>query len=212
MKKGLLIILSGFSGAGKGTAVRKLLEKYPEDYILSVSATTRKPREGELHGVHYFFCEEEEFREMIVTDSLLEYAGYVGHYYGTPRAFVETALEEGKDVILEIEIQGALKVKEKFPDAVLLFMTPPSVAELKARLIHRGTETEEVIAGRLARAIEEADGCEAYDYLIINDDIDECVEELHQLIRAEHKSMSRNAETINRIRNELSEYQKGEMK
>lgn len=206
MNKGLLIILSGFSGSGKGTVVRSLLDKYPEHYVLSVSATTRDPREGEEHGVHYFFLEEDEFQTMILTDSLLEYAGYVGHYYGTPRAFVESALEKGKDVILEIEIQGALKVKEKFPDALLLFMTPPSVAELKNRLISRGTESMEVIADRLARAQEEADGCEVYDYLIVNDTVETCVEEMHQLIQTEHKRMSRNTEIIEQMRRELSEY------
>lgn len=206
MNKGLLIILSGFSGSGKGTVVRSLLDKYPEHYVLSVSATTRDPREGEEHGVHYFFLEEDEFQTMILTDSLLEYAGYVGHYYGTPRAFVESALEKGKDVILEIEIQGALKVKEKFPDALLLFMTPPSVAELKNRLISRGTESMEVIADRLARAQEEADGCEVYDYLIVNDTVETCVEEMHQLIQTEHKRMSRNTDIIEQMRRELSEY------
>lgn len=206
MKKGLLIILSGFSGSGKGTVVRELLNKYPNDYVLSVSATTREPREGEEHGIHYFFLAEEEFQTMILEDALLEYAGYVGHYYGTPRDFVEAELEKGKDVILEIEIQGALKVKEKFPDALLLFMTPPSAKELKNRLINRGTESMEVIADRLARAQEEADGCEVYDYLIVNDTVETCVEEMHQLIRTEHKKMCRNTETINRIRKELSEY------
>lgn len=204
MKKGLLIILSGFSGSGKGTVVRALLERYPEDYVLSVSATTRKPREGEVHGIHYYFCEEDEFQEMIVQDALLEYAGYVGHYYGTPRAFVEAAMNAGKDVILEIEIQGALKIREKFPDALLLFMTPPSAEDLKQRLIGRGTESMEVIMDRLTRAQEEAEGCEVYDYLLVNDDVDSCVEDLHQLIRTEHRKMSRNTEEINRIRRELS--------
>ena len=212
MRKGLLIILSGFSGAGKGTVVRKLLERYPEDYMLSVSATTREPREGEIHGVHYYFCDDEAFQEMIIEDSLLEYAGYVGHYYGTPRKFVEMAMAEGKDVILEIEIQGALKVKEKFPDACLLFMIPPTVRDLEDRLIGRGTESMEVIRDRLARAEEEAAGFENYDYLVINEDVDTCVEELHQLIRTEHKRMSRNTEVMEQIRAELMHFAKGEEK
>ena len=134
-KEGILIVVSGFSGAGKGTIMKELLEKY-ENYALSVSATTRKPRPGEEEGKAYFFKSKEEFEKMIAKDELIEYARYVENYYGTPRMYVEEKLKAGKDVILEIEIQGALKVKEKFPDTLLLFVTPPTAAELKLSLIH----------------------------------------------------------------------------
>ena len=147
--KGILIVVSGFSGAGKGTIMRALLDKYEETYALSVSATTRDPRPGEVEGREYFF---EEFEKMIAKEDLIEYAKYVDNYYGTPRTYVEEQLERGRDVILEIEIQGALKVKEKFPETLLLFVTPPSAAELKRRLEGRGTETPEVIASRMKRA------------------------------------------------------------
>ena len=204
MQKGILTVLSGFSGAGKGTAMRRLMEKY-EDYALSISATTRKPREGEVDGREYFFKETEEFEKMIAQDELIEYARYVNHYYGTPRSYVEEQLEKGKDVILEIEIQGALKVKEKFPDTLLIFITPPSAEELRRRLIGRGTETMEVIEERLARAKEAAKGIDCYDCLIINDDLETCVDELHAVIQNEKNKVMRNAEFIAKIRKELEE-------
>src|SRR5699024_1520486 len=137
---------SGFSGAVKGTVMKRLMEKY-DNYALSISATTRKPREGEQDGREYFFKETEEFEKMIAQDELIEYARYVDNYYGTPRSYVEEQLAAGKDVILEIEIQGALKVKEKFPETLLIFITPPNAAELKRRLVGRGTETMDVIEG-----------------------------------------------------------------
>lgn len=204
MQKGILTVLSGFSGAGKGTAMKRLMEKYDE-YALSISATTRKPREGEMDGREYFFKETEEFEKMIAEEALIEYARYVNHYYGTPRSYVEEQLENGKDVILEIEIQGALKVKEKFPDTLLIFITPPSAEELRRRLIGRGTETMEVIEERLARAKEEAEGIDCYDCLIVNDDLETCVDELHAVIQNEKKKVTRNAEFIAKIRNELKE-------
>ena len=204
MQKGILTVLSGFSGAGKGTAMRRLMEKY-EDYALSISATTRKPREGEVDGREYFFKETEEFEKMIAQDELIEYARYVNHYYGTPRSYVQEQLEKGKDVILEIEIQGALKVKEKFPDTLLIFITPPSAEELRRRLIGRGTETMEVIEERLARAKEEAKGIDCYDCLIINDDLETCVDELQAVIQNEKNKGMRNAEVIAKIRKELEE-------
>lgn len=205
--KGILIVVSGFSGAGKGTIMKELINKYSEQYALSISATTRKPRNGERDGVEYFFKDREEFEQMIAEDALIEYAQYVGNYYGTPKAYVEEQLNAGKDVILEIEIQGALKVKDRFPDTLLLFVTPPSVKELKNRLIGRGTETIDIIESRLARAFEEAEGIEAYDYLIINDILSTCVEEVHQVIKYEHYRVSRNIEFINNIRNELSGFE-----
>ena len=155
---------------------------------------------------------QAEFEKMIQEDAFLEYAGYCDHYYGTPRAYVEEQLEKGKNVILEIEIQGALKVREKRPDTLLLFVTPPDGEELKKRLTGRGTETQDVIEARLSRASEEAEGVEVYDYLLINDELDTCVEELHEIIRSEHRRMTRqqNIEKIAKIREELQKFRKGE--
>ena len=167
--------------------MKELMKKYADSYALSISATTRNPRPGETDGVEYFFRTKEQFEQMIKDDALIEYAQFVGNYYGTPKAYVEEQLEAGKDVILEIEIQGALKVKKRFPDALLLFVTPPSAEELRKRLVGRGTETLEVINARLARAAEEASGMEAYDYLLVNDDLDRCVEEMHNLIQLQHR-------------------------
>ena len=190
-KEGILIVVSGFSGAGKGTIMKALLERY-DNYALSISATTRNPRPGEEEGKAYFFKTTEEFEKMIAKDDLIEYAMYVGNYYGTPKAYVEEQLRAGKDVILEIEIQGALKVKEKFPNTLLLFVTPPSAEELRKRLEGRGTETQEVIDGRMKRAIEEAEYMDQYDYLVVNDELDVCVEEMHHLIQGEHERCFRN--------------------
>ncbi len=201
--KGILTVVSGFSGAGKGTIMKELLAKYEQNYALSISATTRAPRPGEKDGVEYFFKSREEFEKMIAAGELIEYAQYVGNYYGTPKAYVGKQLEAGRDVILEIEIQGALKVREQFPDALLLFVTPPSADELKRRLIGRGTESMEVIENRLARALEEAEGLEEYDYLVVNDVLEECVEEVHEIIRNEHYRVSRNAGNIREMREEL---------
>jgi guanylate kinase len=203
--RGILVVVSGFSGAGKGTLMKELLARYGEQYALSVSATTRKPREGEVDGREYFFLNTEEFEKKIAKDELIEYARYVNHYYGTPRDYVERQLEAGKDVILEIEIQGALKVKEKFPDTVLLFVTPPSVAELKRRLVGRGTETMEVIESRLQRAAEESEGMDQYDYLVVNDDLDACVEQVHTIICGERRRCTRCGAFISDIKRELAE-------
>ena len=201
-EKGILTVLSGFSGAGKGTVLRRLLEKY-DNYALSISATTRGPREGEENGREYFFKTREEFEKMIAKDELIEYARYVDNYYGTPRAYVEEQLEAGKDVILEIEIQGALKVKEKFPETLLLFVTPPTAKELKHRLVGRGTETMDVIEFRMNRAKEEAEGMDKYDYLIVNDVLAECVEEVHRIIQGEHRRSFRNQAFIEHMKEEL---------
>ena len=201
-KKGILIVVSGFSGAGKGTIMKALLERY-DNYALSISATTRNPRPGEEEGKAYFFKTTEEFEKMIAQDDLIEYAMYVGNYYGTPKAYVEEQLRAGKDVILEIEIQGALKVKEKFPNTLLLFVTPPSAEELRKRLEGRGTETQEVIDGRMKRAIEEAEYMDQYDYLVVNDELDVCVEEMHHLIQGEHERCFRNQTFIEHMKREL---------
>nr|WP_296262869.1 guanylate kinase [uncultured Merdimonas sp.] len=202
-KKGILIVVSGFSGAGKGTIMKELLKKYEQKYALSVSATTRAPRPGETEGREYFFRSVEEFEKMIAKEELIEYAKYVDNYYGTPRAYVEEQLDAGKDVILEIEIQGALKVKEKFPQTLLLFVTPPSAAELKRRLVGRGTETPEVIENRMNRAAQEAEYMERYDYLIVNDVLEECVEEMHQIIQGEHRRGFRNITFMEQMKEEL---------
>ncbi len=208
--KGILTVVSGFSGAGKGTIMKELLKRHPDTYALSISATTRNPRPGETDGVEYFFRTREEFEQMIAEDALIEYAQYVGNYYGTPKAYVEEQLLAGKNVILEIEIQGALKVKEKFPDTLLLFVTPPSAEELKNRLVGRGTETLDVVMSRLNRANEEAEGIEQYDYLVINDVLEDAVEEVHQIIQNEHYRVSRNETSIEMMRNELKKFSKGE--
>lgn len=205
---GILIVLSGFSGSGKGTIMKELMKRYPNQYALSVSATTRDPRPGETDGIEYFFKTTEQFEEMIAHDQLIEYAKYVDHYYGTPKAYVMEQLSAGRDVILEIEIQGALKVKEKFPETLLLFVTPPSAQELKKRLTERGTEDAEVIESRLSRAVEEAQGIEAYDYLIINDKLDECVEGVHSIIRNEHNRVFRKHSDISEMRKELAVFSK----
>ena len=207
--KGILVVVSGFSGAGKGTLMKQLLKTY-DNYALSVSMTTRKPRAGEEDGREYFFVSAETFEEKIAQGELVEYARYCDNYYGTPRAYVEKQLENGKDVILEIEIQGALKIKERFPKALLLFVMPPSVKELERRLLGRGTETSEVIAARLSRAGEEAEGIEKYDYLVINDDLDTCVAQMHALIQGAHNAPLRNEEFIEEIRAQLRALSKGE--
>lgn len=199
---GLLVVVSGFSGAGKGTIMKELLKRY-SNYALSISATTRNPRQGEVDGREYFFVTEEHFKEMIEKDALIEYAQYVNHYYGTPRDYVNSQMEQGRDVILEIEIQGALKVKKRFPDAILVFVMPPNAMELKRRLVGRGTESMEIINARLERASDEAEGMEAYDYILINDDIDTCVEEMHRMISVQHSRVSNNMAFLSQIREEL---------
>lgn len=207
--RGILTVVSGFSGAGKGTLMKRLLEKY-DNYSLSISATTRAPRDGEEHGREYFFHSKEEFEELISQDALIEYAQYVENYYGTPKAYVEKQLEAGRDVILEIEIQGALKVKEKMPDTLLMFVTPPTAAELKRRLTNRGTETSEVIESRLRRASEEAEGMPLYDYVLINDDLEECVDRLHGIIQSQHNTVKNSAPFIEKITSEVAVFAKGE--
>ncbi len=207
-QKGILIVISGFSGAGKGTLIKALLQKY-DNYGLSISMTTRAPREGERDGVEYFFVTKEEFEQTIADNGLVEYACYCDNYYGTPKAYVEEQLKAGNNVILEIEIQGALKIKEQFPESLLIFVTPPNGEELKRRLEGRGTESAEVIAQRLARAEEESEGIEAYDYIVINDDLEECVEEVRCLVDAARKVPIRKKEFIREIREDLKRFKKG---
>lgn len=208
-RRGVLAVVSGFSGAGKGTLMKNLLNQY-DNYALSISMTTRLPREGEEDGREYFFVSKEIFEEKVQQDGLLEYACYCDNYYGTPREYVESQMAMGKDVLLEIEIQGALKVKEKFPEALLLFVMPPSAKELENRLTGRGTESADVVAKRLHRAVVEAQGIENYDYIVINDDLEVCTQELHSIIRTAHRSVGRNEEFIENMRQELNVLVKGE--
>ena len=204
-KRGILIVVSGFSGAGKGTVMKRLMEKYSDAYALSVSMTTRGPRTGETDGVHYFFVSREQFEKNIAEDGFIEHAQYCGNYYGTPRAYVEKQLSEGKNVILEIEIQGALLVKEKYPETLLLFVTPPSAEELKRRLVGRGTETMEEINARLTRAIDEAPIMDKYDYIVLNDEVEKCVDKIHELVDSAKHSADRNREFIEMMKKELAE-------
>ncbi|MCM1464995.1 MAG: guanylate kinase [Bacteroidales bacterium] len=207
-ERGILIVVSGFSGAGKGTLMKRLLDTY-DNYALSVSMTTRAPRAGETDGVEYFFTDKEHFEEVIAGNGLIEYASYCGNYYGTPKAYVEEMLNAGRDVVLEIEIQGALKVRERFPESLLLFVTPPSVEELERRLRARQTEDEDAIQRRLARAYEESQGMDAYDYIVVNDDLDACVGEIHNIVNAARKTPARKGVFIKKIKEELEAFSKG---
>ena len=208
-KQGTLVVVSGFAGTGKGTVMKELLGRY-DSYALSISATTRNPRPGEVDGREYFFKTKEEFEQMIANNEFVEHACYVGNYYGTPKKYVQEQLAAGKDVILEIEIQGALNIKSQFPDALLLFIAPPSADVLKTRLVGRGTETAEVIEQRLARAVEESKVIENYDYLVVNDDLDECVENVHQMIQSAGWKMSRREADVEELRRQISKFSKGE--
>lgn len=181
MAQGKLAVISGFSGAGKGTVIRRLMEEHGE-YVLSVSMTTRSPREGETDGVEYHFVSNEAFEALVRQDGFLEHAGYVDHYYGTPRAFAEENLQAGKNVLLEIEVQGAMQIRRKKPEAVLLFVSPPDAAELEKRLTGRGTNSKENVTKRLRRALEEAASVPEYPFLVINEVIDDCADSLHGII------------------------------
>jgi len=209
MKKGKLIVLSGFSGSGKGTVVNGLLNKY-DDYAISISATTRKPREGEVEGVHYYFKTPEEFQTMVDNDEFIEHATFVENSYGTPKAFVENKLNEGINVILEIEVQGALKVKEKMPETEMVFIIPPTAKILKDRLVGRGTESLDVVLGRLRRAIDESDFIKHYDYVIINDDINECIINVNDTIHGNIKE-TENIITDKKVIDEFADNFKNEL-
>ncbi|MDO4291766.1 MAG: guanylate kinase [Eubacteriales bacterium] len=207
--RGVLFVVSGFSGVGKGTLVKELVRRY-DNYALSVSMTTRTPRKNEVDGVSYFFVSREEFERTIRQDGLIEYASYLENYYGTPRAWVEQQMDEGRDVILEIEVQGALKVKEKFPEAVLLFVLPPSARELKRRLESRGTESAETVLKRLKRAREEAEFIPDYDYQVVNDKLEDCLKQIHGIVCAAHGRPALNQEFDNQLKGELEALVKGE--
>ena len=189
--KGLLLVISGPSGTGKGTVCKRLLEKN-DNIFLSVSATTRKPREGEIDGVSYHFYDEDKFRNLIAKNQFIEWAAFCDNYYGTPKAPVVENIENGRDVMLEIEIEGAMKVRAKHPEGVYIFLFPPSIEVLEERLKGRGTETDEVIAKRLARAKEEFKMCTKYNYYVVNDDLEKAVEEIEAIIVAEKARKERN--------------------
>ena len=184
-EKGKLLVISGPSGAGKSTVVFKAIEGR-EDVCFSTSVTTRSPRPGEVDGREYFFVDFERFREMVENDELLEHAEYVANRYGTPRAYVEQRMAEGLNVVLDIEVQGARQVRKKMPEAVLIFIAPPSIEELERRLRGRGTDTEAAIEGRLIRARQEFQEADFYDYLIVNDDVEKAAAKLNAIIEAEH--------------------------
>ena len=189
-RKGLLLVVSGPSGAGKGTICKALLNK--NDQIkLSVSATTRKPRNGEVHGVNYFFIEKEEFAKMIENGEFLEYAQIYDNFYGTPKAAIIECLEKGQDVILEIEMQGARQIKEVYPEGVFIFVLPPSLEELKSRIVGRGTETQEEMEKRFSCAFEEINQIVNYDYFIVNEDIEKSVSDVEAIICAEKNKVTR---------------------
>ncbi len=197
-ERGLLIIISGPSGAGKGTVVNELVKD--ETYSLSISATTRKPRPIEVEGKHYFFIEDEQFRQMISDGELLEYAEFCGNFYGTPRKYVDTLVAQGKTVILEIEVVGALQVKKMYPDAVLIFLTPPTIGELKHRLVTRGTEDKERIEMRMGRAQEEFSILYKYDYVVINETVEKAVDDINVIVEAEKMRAVRNLSLIHKIK------------
>ncbi|WP_144500042.1 guanylate kinase [Bacillus pumilus] len=185
-ERGLLIVLSGPSGVGKGTVRQAIFSQEDTKFEYSISVTTRKPREGERNGVDYFFKSREEFEHMIENKKLLEWAEYVGNYYGTPVDYVEQTLSEGKDVFLEIEVQGALQVREAFPEGLFIFLAPPSLSELQNRIITRGTESEELIRNRMDAAKEEIEMMDAYDYVVENDDVELACERIKAIVLAEH--------------------------
>ena len=211
-RKGIVTVLSGFSGAGKGTIMKHLMEKHGDIYNLSISATSRAPRTGEVDGTDYFFKTRDEFEAMIESGELLEYTQFNGNYYGTPRAYVQKLIDAGEDVILEIEINGALQVRQMFPEALLLFVTPPDATSLKDRLVGRGTETREVIEQRLALSYEQSFQMDKYDYLIVNDALGECVRQVHEIIQAERYRCSRNTDNIFEMQSELEIFSKGDRK
>ena len=204
-KRGLLIVLSGPSGVGKGTVRAAIFAKGEQKFVYSISATTRLPRTGETDGVDYFFKTREEFEQMIQNKQLLEYAEYVGNYYGTPLEYVENTLAQGKDVFLEIDVQGAIQVRELMPDGVFIFLTPPDLNELESRIVNRGTDSDEVIAKRMKTAREELELMKYYDYSVVNDTVDSAVQKIEAIIQTEHLRIVRNLDTIEELEEILEE-------
>ena len=204
-KRGLLIVLSGPSGVGKGTVRAAIFSKGEQKFVYSISATTRLPRTGETDGVDYFFKTREEFEQMIQNKQLLEYAEYVGNYYGTPLEYVENTLAKGKDVFLEIDVQGAIQVRDLMPDGVFIFLTPPDLNELESRIVNRGTDSDEVIAKRMRTAREELELMKYYDYSVVNDTVDNAVQKIEAIIQTEHLRIVRNLDTIEELEEILDE-------
>ena len=204
-KRGLLIVLSGPSGVGKGTVRAAIFSKEEQKFVYSISATTRLPRTGETDGVDYFFKTREEFEQMIQNKQLLEYAEYVGNYYGTPLEYVENTLATGKDVFLEIDVQGAIQVRELMPDGVFIFLTPPDLNELESRIVNRGTDSDEVIAKRMKTAREELELMKYYDYSVVNDTVDNAVQKIEAIIQTEHLRIIRNLDTREELEEILEE-------
>ena len=204
-KRGLLIVLSGPSGVGKGTVRAAIFSKGEQKFVYSISATTRLPRTGETDGVDYFFKTREEFEQMIQNKQLLEYAEYVGNYYGTPLEYVENTLAKGKDVFLEIDVQGAIQVRELMPDGVFIFLTPPDLNELESRIVNRGTDSDEIIAKRMKTAREELELMKYYDYSVVNDTVDNAVQKIEAIIQTEHLRIVRNLDTIEELEEILDE-------
>ncbi|MEC1394909.1 guanylate kinase [Bacillus velezensis] len=190
-ERGLLIVLSGPSGVGKGTVRQAIFSQQDTKFEYSISVTTRNPREGEVDGVDYFFKSRDEFERMIENNKLLEWAEYVGNYYGTPVDYVEQTLQEGKDVFLEIEVQGALQVRNVFPEGLFIFLAPPSLSELKNRIVTRGTETDDLIENRMNAAKAEIEMMDAYDYVVENDDIQTACDKINAIVLAEHLKRER---------------------
>lgn len=191
IEKGLLIVLSGPSGVGKGTVRRAIFEDSDTDFEYSISMTTRNKREGEVDGVDYFFKSREEFETLIEQDAFIEYAEYVGNYYGTPVQYVKDTMERGKDVFLEIEVEGAKQVRKKFPEALFIFLAPPTLEHLEERLIGRGTESQEVINHRISEARKEVEMMNLYDYVVINDEVMDAKEKVQMIVGAEHLKRER---------------------
>lgn len=209
MAKGNLVVISGFSGVGKGTVVNSLLQRHT-GYALSVSATTRDPRPGEQEGVNYFYLSEDQFKEMIREDGLIEHTVYCNHYYGTPRKFVEDNLARGIDIILEIEVEGALNIRKQYPDSPLIFIMPPSAAALRERLLGRGSEDEETVNKRLTRAAAEAQYVEHYDYIFVNENgkADECADRIHELVSGLHAKLSMNRPFVDEVCSQVKSFAK----
>jgi guanylate kinase len=202
MKQGRLIVISGPSGTGKGSIIKKVMERWPAAEF-SISMTTRGKREGEEHGVHYYFATREEFEATIEDGGFLEWADVFGNYYGTPKAPVEKRLAEGADIILDIDIQGAMNVRKAMPGAVLIFILPPSIKELRRRLEHRGTDAQDVIEKRLAKALTEIGTAREYDYVVVNDDLDVAAEQVLSIVQASHLEVDETIEeTIRRYEEE----------